>query len=256
MNNQEKFTKEKVLWVKRHSPKHLTLGITRPASFRFLAGQFARLGLKFGADYVWRAYSITSAEYEEVLEFFVILIEDGLMSSCFANIQAGDEICLDKTAQGFFLPERFVDGKDLIMLATGSGIAPFLSILQQPEIWQRFEKLALAHSVSYRNDLIFNDFIEQLPNHPLVGEYANQLRFLPITTREKDIEQLHFRLPESINNGSLAKALDLSFNTERSRFMLCGNPEMVKDTFQALLKQGFVMHRNKAPGQIMMENGF
>ncbi|MBQ9602108.1 MAG: ferredoxin--NADP reductase [Neisseriaceae bacterium] len=256
MNNEEKFTREKVLWVKQHSPKHLSFAITRPNSFRFSAGQFARLGFIQGQGYIWRAYSMTSAEYAETLEFFVILIEDGAISKYFANIQAGDEILLDKTAQGFFLPERFVDGQDLIMLCTGSGIAPFLSILQQPEIWQRFNTLALAHSVSYQNDLVFNDFIANLQNHPLVGNDFHKLRFVPITTREQDASHLHFRLPESLKNGTLSKAFDLPFTREQSRFMLCGNPTMVQDTFQALLSQGFSMHRNKLPGQILMENGF
>lgn len=256
MNKQEKFTREKVLWVKQHSPKHLTFAITRPDSFRFSAGQFARLGFMEGAGYIWRAYSMISAEYADELEFFVILIEGGAMSQCFINMKAGDEILLDKTAQGFFLPERFVDGQDLIMLSTGSGIAPFLSILQQPEIWQRFDVLALAHSVSYQNDLIFNDFIANLQTHPLLGDDYHKLRFVPITTRENDGAHLHFRLPESLNNGTLKKAFDLPFTQERSRFMLCGNPDMVQDTFQALLNQGFNMHRNKMPGHILMENGF
>lgn len=256
MTSEQKFTEETVLWVKHHSPKHLTFAITRPESYRFTAGQFARLGFVEGAGYIWRAYSITSAEYDDVLEFFVILIENGAMSARFAHIQAGDKILLDKTAQGFFIPQRFVDGRDLIMLSTGSGIAPFLSMLHQPEIWQRFENLALAHSVSYTSDLIFNDYIVKMTEHPLVGEYHHKLKFVPITTRETDTDCLHFRLPESLKNGSLAQSFGLSFAREHSRFMICGNPEMVQDTFKTLLEQGFAMHRNKIPGQIILENGF
>ena len=253
---ENKYTTEQILWVKHHSPTHITFATTRPESYRFAAGQFARLGFTQDAGYIWRAYSITSAEYADTLEFFAILIPDGEMSAKLAAMQAGDSILLDKTAQGFFLPERFPDGNDLIMLCTGSGIAPFLSIIQQPEIWQRFDTLALAHSVSHNNDLIFNDHIAQLAEHPLVGEYYSKLRFVPITTRETDSARLHFRLPESLRNGSLSQAFQLTFSKERSRFMLCGNPSMVQDTFKALLDQGFAMHRNKIPGQIMMENGF
>ncbi|ULJ63365.1 ferredoxin--NADP reductase [Wielerella bovis] len=256
MINEQKFTEEKIVWVKQHSPKHLTFAITRPENYRFAAGQFSRLGFREGEGYIWRAYSVTSAEYAEELEFFVILIEDGAMSRYFAQIQAGSTVLLDKTAQGFFMPQRFPDGRDLIMLSTGSGIAPFLSMLQQPEIWQRFDTLALVHSVSYRSDLIFNDFIAKLSEHPLVGEYVEKLRFVPITTRENDAETLHFRLPESLKNGSLAQALGLTFSREHSRFMICGNPEMVQDTFKTLLEQGFAMHRNKLAGQIILENGF
>lgn len=254
--NQEKHTEETILWVKRHTPKHLTFAITRPKNYRFNAGQFSRLGFHEGNGYIWRAYSITSAEYADTLEYFVILIENGPMSAHFENIQAGDTILLDKTAQGFFIPERFPDGQDLIMLSTGSGIAPFLSIIQQPEIWQRFDRLALAHSVSYHHELIFNSFIQELAEHPLVGDMYHKLTFVPITTREQCNGILHQRLPESLKNQTLAQAFQLEFSQTNSRFMLCGNPQMVQDTFKTLLDLGFSMHRNKTPGQIMMENGF
>ncbi|WP_027008782.1 ferredoxin--NADP reductase [Conchiformibius kuhniae] len=253
---QEKFTEQTVLWVKRHSPKHLTFAISRPESYRFAAGQFSRLGVREGAGFLWRAYSVISAEYADTLEYFVVLIDGGPMSAHLARLQAGDTLLLDKTAQGFFLPERFSDGAELVMLSTGSGIAPFLSILQQPEIWQRFDTLALAHSVSYHNELIFNDWIAALAEHPLVGDEYAKLRFLPVATRERDGTALHTRLPEAVANGQLAQAFGLDFDRERSRFMICGNPAMVRDTFQALLDAGFAMHRNRQPGHIMMENGF
>lgn len=253
---ETKFTEESVLWIKHHSSKLITFAITRPESYRFSAGQFARLGFYEGEGYIWRAYSITSAEYSETLEFFAVLIEDGVMSAHLANLNVADKVLLDKTAQGFFLPQRFPDGRDLIMLSTGSGIAPFLSILQQPEIWQRFETLALAHCVSYNNDLIFNQQINDLSQHPLVGEFVAKLHFVPMTTREHDNKYLHFRLPESLQNGSLSKVMDLSFSRQHSRFMICGNPNMVRDTFQVLLNLGYTMHRNKLAGQIIMENGF
>lgn len=256
MMSTEKFTEETVLWVKRHTPKHLTFAITRPKHYRFSAGQFSRLGVRNGAGFLWRAYSIISAEYADVLEYFVVLIEGGPMSSRLARLQQDDVLLLDKTAQGFFLPERFVDGRDLIMLSTGSGIAPFLSVIQQPEIWQRFDRLALAHCVSYQRDLIFNDFIDGLAEHPLIGDDHKKLSFLPITTREHDGEILHERLPLAVADGALAQAFEMDFLQERSRFMICGNPDMVHDTFRALTDVGFVMHRNRIPGHIMMENGF
>lgn len=256
MSEIQKFSEEKVLWVKRHSPKHLTFAISRPESYRFEAGQFSRLGFYEGEGFIWRAYSVISAEYADTLEYFVVLIEGGPMSALLDKIQEGDSILLDKTAQGFFLPGRFPDGRDLLMLCTGSGIAPFLSMLHQPEIWQRFDTLALAHSVSYPSELVFNEFLGSLKDHPLVGEFAHKLRFVPVTTRGTEEGTLHFRLPEALKNGSLSAAFDLPFSKEHSRFMLCGNPQMVQDTFKALLGMGYAMHRNKIPGQIMMENGF
>ena len=123
----EKFTEETVLWVKRHTDKLMTFAITRPEGYRFSAGQFSRLGFRDGEGFIWRAYSIVSAEYDDTLEYFVVLIEDGPISAKFALLQEQDTILLDKTATGFLLPERFADGRDLVMLCTGSGIAPFLS---------------------------------------------------------------------------------------------------------------------------------
>ncbi|STZ75948.1 ferredoxin--NADP reductase [Bergeriella denitrificans] len=254
---EAKFTEEQVLWVKHHTPKLMTFAISRPESYRFAAGQFSRLGFRDGEGFIWRAYSVVSAEYADTLEYFAVLIEGGPMSAKFAAMQAGDTVLLDKNATGFLLPERFPDGKDLVMLCTGSGIAPFLSILEQPEIWQRFERLALVHSVSFTEELIFNERLAALREHPLIEEYFDKFRFIPVTTRAETAGALNLkRIPELLTSGALSEALGYGFNQADTRFMVCGNPAMVKDTFQALLDLGFAMHRNREPGQIMMENGF
>ncbi|AUZ04021.1 MULTISPECIES: ferredoxin--NADP reductase [Vitreoscilla] len=252
----EKFTEETVLWVKRHTPKLMTFAITRPEGYRFSAGQFSRLGFRDGEGFIWRAYSIVSAEYDDTLEYFVVLIEDGPISAKFAVLQENDTILLDKNTTGFLLPERFADGKDLIMLATGSGIAPFLSQLQQNDVYQRFERIALVHSVSHADELIFNERIASWSEHPLVEDFQGQLSFVPVLTRDQVEGTLHARIPTLLKNGDLAQHLGWEFSTDTTRFMVCGNPEMVKDTFQALLDMGFAMHRNRIPGHIIMENGF
>lgn len=201
----EKYTEETILWIKRHTPKLMTFAISRPASYRFSAGQFSRLGIRDGAGFLWRAYSVLSAEYADTLEYFAVLIEDGAMSRHFEHMQPGDTLLLDKTATGFLLPGRFQDGRDLIMLSTGSGIAPFLSMLQQPELWQRFEHIALVHSVSYANELIFNHALASLAEHPLIGEYAGQFRFQAVVTREKVADALSLRLPELLKTAHWPK---------------------------------------------------
>lgn len=251
-----KYTEETVLWVKQHTPKLMTFAISRPPGYRFSAGQFSRLGFRDGAGFIWRAYSVVSAEYEDTLEYFVVLVENGPMSGRLAALKPGESLLLDKTATGFLLPERFADGHDLVMLCTGSGIAPFLSILQQPAVWQRFDRLALVHSVSFADELIFNARVAALQHHALVGGHAHQLAFQTVVTRGQSSTALNQRLPELIQNGCLAAALRMDFTPQRTRFMICGNPAMVKDTFKSLLDLGFIMHRNKVPGQIMMENGF
>ena len=251
-----RYTEETVLWVKRYTPKLMSFAISRPAEYRFAAGQFSRLGFRQDSGFIWRAYSVVSAEYDDTLEYYAVLIKGGPMSARFDTLEAGDTVLLDKNATGFLLPERFPDGNDLIMLCTGSGIAPFLSILQQPPIWQRFERVALAHSVSYADEAVFNQRIFALQNHPLVSEYYHKLSFVPVLTRERLPDVPGKRLPQLLEDGSLSRAFGMPFSIERSRFMLCGNPDMVKDTFQALLDMGFAMHRNRIPGQIMMENAF
>lgn len=254
--NNEKFSEQTVLWVKRHSDKLITFSISRPAAYRFAAGQFSRLGFQCNNGFIWRAYSIMSPEYADTLDYFAVLIPDGEMSEYLNNLKAGDTVLLDNNATGFFLPQRFVDGKQLVMLSTGSGIAPFLSHIRQPEIRSRFEKIVLTHSVSYSNDLIFSGSLNNgLADDPLVGEFHSQFLYLPITTRENG-NGLHDRIPELLRNGQLEQACGFNFNKTDTRFMICGNPQMVEDTLHALKELGYQMHRNKTAGEIIVENGF
>ena len=255
MTQEEKYTQEHVLWLKRHTPKHISFALTRPQSFRFSAGQFARLGIADERG-LWRAYSMTSAEYDDYLEFFSVLIPDGPLSSHFQQMQPGDSLLLEKQATGFFLPERFQDGQELIMLCTGSGIAPFISIIKQPAIWQRFGKLALVHSVSYENELVYRDTIDELQQNPIFQEAGAQFLYQPVLTREQKAGCLSERLPATISDGSLEQALQLPFSQEKTRFMICGNPQMVMDTNKALFARNFTMNRLRNPGQILLENGF
>lgn len=253
---EQKFSEQKILWVKHHSEKLLTFAIERPSSYRFSAGQFSRLGFRQNSGFIWRAYSVMSPEYAEHLEYIAVLIPNGPMSEQFAQMQAGDTILLDKTATGFLLPERFSDGEELVMLSTGSGIAPFLAQIQQPQLWTRFARIVITHCVRQAQELIFSEQIQKMAEHPLVGEYAKNLCYLPIVTGEKVDGTLHQRLPELLKNGTLANAAHRQFTPEKTRFMICGNPQMVQDTFQTLLNMGFAMHRNRLPGHILMENGF
>ncbi|MBP6562505.1 MAG: ferredoxin--NADP reductase [Neisseriaceae bacterium] len=251
-----KYTTETVLWVTRHTDKLMSFGITRPEAYRFDAGQFSRLGFEQAHGYIWRAYSVVSAEYEDTLTYFAVLIEGGPFSEYFKTMAVGDSILLDKSATGFLLPERFTDGTDLVMLSTGSGIAPFMSILKQPSIWTRFDRLVLVHSVSHGPDLVFNQQVAELKDHPLVGEYFDQLIFQPVVTREKIAGALNARLPDLIKDDTLSAAIGLPFTQAATRFMICGNPDMVMDTHKALSGKGFNLNRVRVPGHILLENGF
>ena len=255
MQKDQKYTVETVLQVKHHTEKHLSFTLTRPESFRFDAGQFARLGID-SEPALWRAYSMVSAEYDDFLEFFVVLIPNGPFSKHLQALKPGDKLLLEKTAHGFFLPERFQDGKSLIMLATGSGLAPFLSMIKQPSIWQRFEQLVLVHSVSFAGELVYQDSIQQIMDNPYLQEQGARLHYQPVLTREQKSGCLNKRLPECISSGLLEETLASHFSIEDTRFMICGNPQMITDTHKALTKRGFTLNRVRIPGQILLENGF
>ncbi|WP_109077399.1 ferredoxin--NADP reductase [Aggregatibacter kilianii] len=259
MNQTKKdssYTEQRVLWVKKHTPKLLSFGITRPADFDFIAGQFAKLGFMNGEEYVSRAYSMISAEDAEHLDFYAILIEGGVMSAHFAQMKAGDTLLLEKKAVGFFTVNRIPQGKDLILLATGSGIAPFLSMLESEQFWHKADKIMLVHSVSYADDLVFEQYLANLKAHSVVGKYAEKLVYQPVVTREKMPGALHRRIPQLLASGELEQALNIQFNKADTRFLICGNPAMVKESYDYLKAQGYALHRMRKDGEIMMENAF
>lgn len=252
----QKFTVETVLWAKYHTPKLLSFAMTRPENYRFRAGQFARLGVQQGEGFLWRAYSMLSAPHDTELSFYAVIVENGLFSQSLANLKAGSNLLLDKTAQGFLLPERFTSGRELVLISTGTGLAPFLSMLKEPYIWTQFAKIVLLHSVSHIAELSYQIEITQLSNHPLLADAKDQLIYQPVVTREPYPHALQKRVPELILDGALEARLGFVFTPETTRFMVCGNPAMVMSTHQALMRKGFALHRNKTPGQIVLENAF
>ncbi|QRN40644.1 MAG: ferredoxin--NADP reductase [Neisseriaceae bacterium] len=254
--SEEKYTKEKVLWSKKYTDKLMTFTITRPESYQFKPGQFSRIGLPEDSGFIWRAYSIASSVNENFLEYYVVLIENGSMSQRLSSIKDGDEILLDKTAFGFLLPERFESGKNLVMLATGSGIAPFLSQLKFLALWEQFDKVILVHSVSYQDELVSLALVNKLHDYPELSSVLTQLQFVPVVTRNEVDGAFKERVPALIVSGQLEERIGFKFTPEDTRFLICGNPKMVQDTFKSLLDRGFSMHRNHLPGQIIMENGF
>ena len=252
----ENFTLETLLAVRHWSDKLVSLRLSRPAGFRFIPGQFARLGLPQGSGKLWRAYSMVSAPWDDYLEFFSILVPDGQFTSHLKTMQAGDTLLLDNKANGFFTAERLPDAQQLWLLATGTGLAPYLSILQQPELWQRFAHIVLVHGVREAGDLAYQAEIAALSSHPLWAEHGHKLIYLPVVTRHAPAGMLDARIPSLIEDGRLAAAAGLTPSPEHSRFMVCGNPQMVASTFASLVKQGYSLSRLKSPGQIVLENGW
>lgn len=248
----DKFSLEKVLSVHRWSDNLFSFTMTRPAHFKFTAGQFARIGLKVADDLVVRAYSVVSSPYDETLEFFSIVVPDGAFTSQLQHLKVGDELYLEKVPYGFLTLARYQAPapKDLWLLATGTGLAPFISMLQDFETWQKYQNIHLIYSVRTAAELAYVDRITEIVE--LFSEGHEGFKFVPIITRDPQAE-LHDRLPVLIENGQLEKTVGLDFDPASTHIMLCGNPQMVEDTRDALKARGLTMNR-RGEGNIAVEN--
>lgn len=248
----EKFSVEKVLSVHRWTPTLFSFTMTRPAHFKFTAGQFARIGLKVGEELVVRAYSVVSSPFDETLEFFSIVVPDGAFTSNLQHLKVGDELYLEKIPYGYLTLARYQQPlpHDLWLLATGTGLAPFLSMLQDFDTWSKYQKINLVYSVRTAAELAYVDRIQEIAE--TFGEGHVGFKFISIITRDPSA-QLHDRLPVLIENGELEKVAGIELNPATSHVMLCGNPEMVDDTKEALKRRGLTMNR-RGEGNIAVEN--
>jgi len=250
----EKYTRQTLLDVQPLTPSLFSLRTTRDAGFRFRAGQFARLGVtKADGSVVWRAYSMVSSPFDEHLDFYSIVVPGGEFTSELSRLREGDELLVDRQAFGYLTLDRFVDGRDLWLLATGTGIAPFLSILQDFEAWERFERIKLVYSVREARELAYLDLIAGLEQRDYLAEYAGKLQFIPVVTREQHPGALNGRITTLIENGELERAAGLELIPEHSRVMLCGNPQMIDDTRQVLKARGLNLSLSRRPGQVAVE---
>lgn len=253
--SEEKFTRQRLLEVQTLTPNLFTLRTSRDPGFRFTAGQFARLGVrKPSGCIVWRAYSMVSAPHDEFLDFFSIVVPDGEFTSELSRLEVGDELLVDKQAFGFLTLDRFPDGRDLWLLATGTGLAPFLSILQDFEAWQRFERIVLVYSVREARELAYQRLIAELPQRDYLEGLGDKLLYLPVVTRERIPGALHGRITRLIETGELERAADLQLTPEHSRIMLCGNPQMIEDTRTILKARDLNLSLTRRPGQVAVEN--
>jgi ferredoxin--NADP+ reductase len=253
--SEEKFTRQHLLHVWRWSPSLFSLRCTRDDGFRFRAGQFARLGVrKPGGGIVWRAYSMVSAPHDEFLEFFSIEVPDGEFTSELRRLGPGDELLVERQAYGYLTLDRFADGRDLWLLASGTGVAPFLSILQDLEVWQRFTRIVLAYSVRTVSELAYQELIAELAQREWLEGVADKLVYLPVVTRESVSGCLQARLTALLDSGALERAAGLEITPEHSRLMLCGNPAMVEELHARLKARGLQLSLSRRPGQLALEN--
>lgn len=251
----ENFTRQQVLSVHGWSATLFSLRCTRDPGFRFSPGQFARLGVrKADGRTVWRAYSMLSAPHDEFLEFFSIVVPGGEFTSELSRLQVGDELLVERQAFGYLTLERFVDGRHLWLLASGTGLAPFLSILQDPQVWQRFARIVLVYSVRHQEELAYQALIEGLPGRDYLQVLPGQLVYLPLVTREPLPGTLHGRVTTLLANGELERAAGLALEPEQGRVMLCGNPQMIDDCRALLKARGMQLSLARRPAQVAVEN--
>ncbi len=251
----EKFTRQHLLEVRPWSPTLFSLRCTRDPGFRFSAGQFARLGVrKPSGSIVWRAYSMVSAPHDDYLEFFSIVVPDGEFTSELSRLQPGDELLVERQSYGFLTLDRFPDGRDLWLLATGTGVAPFLSMLQGLDVWQRFARILLVYSARSSEELAYQDLLRELPTREYLEGLGEKLIYLPTLTREQAPGCLHGRLTTLIDSGELEQAAGVALDPEHSRIMLCGNPQMIEDGLALLKERGMQLALTRRPGQIAVEN--
>lgn len=251
----EKFTSQTLLDVQPLTPNLFTLRTTRDSGFRFRAGQFARLGVtKADGSTVWRAYSMVSSPYDEFLEFFSIVVPGGEFTSELSRLGVGDTLLVDRQAFGYLTLDRFVDGRDLWLLSTGTGVAPFLSVLQDFEVWEKFERIILVYSVREARELAYQELIAGLAQRDYLAEYAHKLQFIATVTREQHPGALNGRITTLIENGELERVAGAALTAEHSRVMLCGNPQMIDDTRKLLKQRDMHLSLSRRPGQVAVEN--
>ncbi|MFA9202461.1 MAG: ferredoxin--NADP reductase [Flavobacteriales bacterium] len=231
---------------------------TRDAGLRFKNGQFVMIGLEVNGKPLMRAYSIASANYEDHLEFFSIKVQDGPLTSILQKIQVGDKLLVSKKPTGTLVLDDLLPAKHLYMLSTGTGLAPFLSLIRDPETYDRFEKVVLIHGVRNVDELAYQDLIENiLPNDEIFAELVkDKLIYYPTVTREAFRNQ--GRLTTLIENGKLFEDIGLPrFNREDDRAMICGSPTMLDDSATLLDQHGLVISpRMGDPGDYVIERAF
>jgi len=256
MSTPDKYTTETITDVRPWTDSLFSFRTTRDRGYRFVPGQFARIGVRDRESeaIVWRAYSIASASYDEHLEFFSVVVPGGAFTSRLSLLREGDPIFVERKSYGFLTTDRFEAGQDLWMLATGTGLAPFLSILHEFETWERYDNLVLVQSVRTQPELAYEDLIRGFDESRYYKEFAHKLRYVRIVTREPVPGTLRDRVTKLLSSGVLEENVGLRLDHDRSRIMLCGNPEMVEDSRKLLLTRGFRMSRRGEPGHLAVEN--
>jgi ferredoxin--NADP+ reductase len=249
---------ERVLSVHHWNNTVFSFTTTRDQSLRFENGHFVMLGLQVEGKPLMRAYSIASANHEEYLEFLSIKVADGPLTSRLQNIKPGDEVLVSRKPTGTLLLRDLKPGKRLYLLSSGTGLAPFMSLIKDPEVYERFEKIILVHGVRYRSELAYRDFIEwELTHHEYLGEQVrSRLIYYPTVTRERFLYQ--GRVTTLIESGKLFEDTGMPpLDPAHDRIMICGSPAMLADLSALFDARGFKISPHVGePGDYVIERAF
>ena len=218
------------------------------APLDFTAGQFVRIALDIGGERVARPFSFVNPPHDALHEFYGIVVPQGPLSPRLAGLRAGDALWVAANPAGFLVVAELPDAQTLWLMSTGTGIAPFLSILRTEEPWRRFREVVLVHAVRHARELVYRD---------LIGQFEKErpcFRYVSFVSREAAAGSLAGRIPAAVRDGRLEGAAGFPLSAQSSQVMLCGNPDMLKDTSAALIERGMRKHRRRSPGHITVES--
>jgi ferredoxin--NADP+ reductase len=250
-----RFAAETVIDLRHWTPGLLSFRTSRSSGFRFTPGHYARLGLEdSGGSIVWRPMSIVSAASDAHLEFVATLVAGGQFSGLLGHARAGATIRVDRGSYGFLTVGEFAPGTELWLVASGSGIGPFISILRDPATWVAFATVVVVHSVRHADELAYRDEIAATRFDASLAATPQRLRYVPVVTREAHPAALPARIPRLIDDGRLEAAAGTSLDPQRSRVMVCGNPGLGRELRALLTARGYRVNRRGAPGHLAFEN--
>lgn len=248
---------ERVLSVRHWTDTLFSFTTTRDPGFRFRNGEFTMIGIPVNGKPLMRAYSVASPNYEDKLEFFSIKVQDGPLTSRLQHLKAGDPIIVSRKATGTLVLDNLKPGRHLYLIGTGTGLAPFLSIIRDPETYERFEKVVLLHGCRRVADIAYGELITQeLPADEFLGEDVRaKLVYYPTVTREP--YRNRGRITDLVQSGMLFSDIGLpDLSAEDDRVMLCGSPQMLVDFRRILDERGFVEGNHGEPGDFVIEKAF
>ena len=250
-------TSETVLAVKHYTDKTFSFSLTRPASFRFRSGEFIMIGLMGEKKPLLRAYSIASPSWDEKLDFYSIKVEDGPLTSKLQKIKVGDKVLLGKKPVGTLVLDALLPGKRLFMFSTGTGIAPFASLIKDPDVYENFDEVILTNTCREAGEVAYgNALVQDVRNDPLVGEMVgDKLKF--VTSATRDDYPVKGRITTLIETGELFDLIGgPAFDPKTDRVMICGSMDMTLDTKALMEKAGLKEGSNSSPADFVIEKAF